>query len=167
MDTTERVPFSQLIREPTSVTERLDRSPRGMLRLTRRNRDDLILESGDRARADAETATTATRVFVSLMRTDSGIRELLLALPEIFPWVRFLSTDEVRTFLIDFVRTAEACADINNYVALETEIAAWRHTAEIYADPELHAALTDLPADESDAGPVPAPPADDGAPDES
>jgi hypothetical protein len=35
-------------------------------------------------------------------------------------------------------------------------VAAWRATAEIYADPELYQALT-VPLEDTDYGPVPAP----------
>ena len=83
-------------------------------------------------------------------------RALLLALPDVFPWVRFLSTEHVRQFLVELVETITASAELGNVAALAPVVAAWRDTAEIYADPELHKALT-APLDGSDYGPVPEP----------
>ena len=57
----------------------------------------------------------------------------------IFPWVRHLPDSEVREFI--------------------AEIAAWKATAEVHADPDLHRALT-TPLDGTDYGPVPEPPAE-------
>ncbi|WP_202125826.1 hypothetical protein [Actinomadura physcomitrii] len=42
------------------------------------------------------------------MKHDPGARGLLLAMPEVFPWVRHLSTEEVRAFTVELV---EALSD--------------------------------------------------------
>ncbi|MCZ7416947.1 hypothetical protein [Streptomyces sp. WMMC897] len=75
----------------------------------------------------------------------------------VFPWVRFLREDAVREFLVEFVDTARASAEISVFAPLDSVVAAWRHTAEIFADPELRARLS-RPADvDRDGGPVPVP----------
>jgi hypothetical protein len=82
------------------------------------------------------------RLLSALMRHDEAARVALLDLPELFPWARFLPEEGVRQFLAEFVETARACADIRVFAPLEGVVEAWRHTAEIYADPELYARLT-------------------------
>lgn len=55
----------------------------------------------------------------------------------------------------EFVETAQAAAEINNVGPITQLLAEWRHTAEVYADPELHAILTS--PHHGDHGPVPIP----------
>jgi hypothetical protein len=88
------------------------------------------------------------------MKDDQGARALLLALPEVFPWVRFLPTEDVRSFLVELVETIHAFADLGNMAAIAPVVAAWKGTAEIYSDPELLKAATAL-LDGTDYGPVP------------
>jgi hypothetical protein len=38
-------------------------------------------------------------LFFHLVRTDKGARALLLAPPDVFPWVRFLPKQDVQAFL--------------------------------------------------------------------
>jgi hypothetical protein len=150
---TTEVPFSQLIQHSRETLAALESSPRRRLRLGRRDGQDLILESADRAEAEDEALSMTSRLFFSLVKNDDGARALLLALPDVFPWVRFLPTIQVREFLVELVDTIAASAELGNVAALAPVVAAWRDTAEIYADPELHAALS-RPLDDSDQGPV-------------
>jgi hypothetical protein len=147
------VPFSQLVQQPRETVARLEESPRRRLRLERRDGRDLILESADRAEANDKALTLTGRLFFQLMKTDKGARALLLALPEVFPWVRFLPRDDVRAFLVELVETMHACEDFGNVAALAPVIAAWQETAEIYSDPELLKAATQ-PIDGTDYGEV-------------
>ena len=151
------MPFSELIQHPKATVGRLAETKRHRLRLARRDGEDLILESADHADVEAAAMSTTTRLFVSLMKHDEGARALLLALPEVFPWVRFLPAKAVREFLLELVETANACAELENMAPLEPVVVAWRRTAEVYADPELHRTLIE-PHDGTDHGPVPEPP---------
>jgi hypothetical protein len=155
MSTTE-IPFSQLIQRSRETVAALESSPRRRLRLERRDGQDLILESAERAEAEDEAFSMTSRLFFSLVKNDEGARALLLALPDVFPWVRFLPTEDVRQFLVELVETVTASAELSNVAALAPVVAAWRNTAEIYADPELHKALG-APLDGTDYGPVPEP----------
>jgi hypothetical protein len=148
------VPFSQLVQKPKATVAQLEESPRRRLRLDRRDGGDLILESAARAEAEDEALSMASRLFFSLMKDDQGARALLLALPDVFPWVRFLPTDDVRGFLVELVETIRASADLGNVAAIAPVVAAWKGTAEIYSDPELLKAAT-APLDGTDYGPVP------------
>ncbi len=150
------VPFSQLINKPKDTVAKLEASPRRRLRLDRRDGDDLILESARRAEAEDEVLGMTSRLFFSLLKNDAGARALLMALPDVFPWVRFLPTKDVRCFLVELVETVRATADLHNVAALAPLIAAWKDTAEIYSDPEMMKAVT-APLDGTDYGDVPVP----------
>jgi hypothetical protein len=63
---------------------------------------------------------------------------LLEILPELFPWSRFLVADDRVAFAQELVDVMVAPEDPGLPVQV---IAGWRHTAEIYADPDLLAAL--------------------------
>src|SRR5216683_1831612 len=147
------VPFSQLLQHPRDTVAKLEESRGRRLRLSRRDGEDLILESAEHAEAETEAASVTTRLFMALMRNDEAAQVLLMALPEVFPWVRFLPREDVRGFLVELVETARACAELDNMAPLEPVIAAWLATAEAYADPVLHEALT-TPLDGTDFGPV-------------
>ena len=148
------IPFSQLVQQPRETVARLEGTPRRRLRLERRDGNDLILESADRAEADDDALRVTGSLFFHLMKTDKGARALLLALPDAFPWARFLPKRDVQTFLVELVDTIRACADLGNVAALMPVIAAWQDTAEIYSDPELLRAAT-APLDGTDYGEVP------------
>jgi hypothetical protein len=132
---------------------KLEESPRRRIRLDRRDGEDLILESAAYAEAEDEALSMASRLFFSLVKHDPGAHALLLSLADVFPWVRFLPTEDVRAFLVELVETIRACADLGNMAAIAPLIAAWRGTAEIYSDPELLRAAT-TPLDGTDFGAV-------------
>jgi hypothetical protein len=148
------IPFSKLLQHPRDAMAKLDESPRRRIRLDRRDGEDLILESAAHAEAEDEALSMASRLFFSLVANDDGARALLVALPDVFPWVRFLPTEDVRAFLIELVETTRACTELGNMAALAPVVAAWQGTAEIYSDPELLKAAT-TPLDGTDFGDVP------------
>lgn len=152
--TTEEIPFSQLVQHPKATMAKLEGSPRRRIRLDRRDGEDLILESAARAEAEDKALGVASRLFFHLVKNDDGARALLLALPEVFPWVRFLPKEDVRAFLVELVDTMHACEALGNVAALGPVIAAWQNTAEIYSDPELLKAAT-ASLDGDDYGEVP------------
>ncbi|GAA3101054.1 hypothetical protein ACFQ0X_24610 [Streptomyces rectiviolaceus] len=82
--------------------------------------DRLRSTDADREDQRDQSLTTASRVFVALMRHDTSARALLLAIPDVFPWARHLAEPEIRE---DLDRNA---AEV---------IAGWRATARIKADP--------------------------------
>lgn len=155
MSTTE-VPFSELVNRPKATVEKLNSSRSHRLRLVRRDDEDLVLESAAQAEMDAAAMTVTTRLFVSLMKNDDAAPVLLQALPEVFPWVKFLPAEEVRAFFVELVETARACVEIDNLAPLFSVVDSWRSTAEVHADPELYEILT-RPLDGTDHGAVPPP----------
>jgi hypothetical protein len=148
------IPFLRLVQHPKDTVAELEASPRRRIRLDRRDGGDLILESAERAKAEDDALDMASRLFFSLVKNDEGARALLLSLPDVFPWVKFLPTEGVRAFLVELVETLHACASVSNVAALEPVISAWQATAEIYSDPALLKSAT-TPLDGTDYGEVP------------
>jgi hypothetical protein len=68
-----------------------------------------------------------------------------------FPWVRFLPERDAQSFVVEFAAALDSAEPLRNPAQVVT---AWRHTAEVHADPEL---LTILRQDGADRGPVPMP----------
>jgi hypothetical protein len=148
------VPFSNLVQQPKETVARLEHSRGRRLKLERRDGNDLILESAERAEARDDALRVTGSLFFHLMQSDEGTRAVLMAMPSVFPWVRFLPTDDVRVFLVELIDTLHACADLGNLAALTPVIAAWQATAEIYSDPELRKAAAET-LDGTDYGEVP------------
>ncbi|MFJ2630879.1 hypothetical protein ACIO6U_02795 [Streptomyces sp. NPDC087422] len=152
--------FSELINKPKDTVARMQGSLRKGMRLHRRDDEDLYLTTAARAEEVTQVVDSTTRMFVALLKEDPAAADLLTRVfPEAFPWVRFLPPMDVRRFLVDFIETARASADLGTVSPIAQLITEWRHTAEIYADPDLYKALT-AEGDE-DFGDVPEPKATD------
>lgn len=150
------VAFSELQLQGKATVERLRRSPEQSLLVRRRNAEDLVLTTASRAELEHTAASVTTRMFVALVRRDPQARQSVAdVLPEVFPWVAFLSREEVQEFVVELVETLRAAESLDNPAPVVQVIEAWRHTAEVLADPELAAVLA---ADtDEDHGVVPAP----------
>lgn len=149
------VPFSDLQLHAKDTMAKLKASRTRSLRLRRRDDEDLVLTTAARAEQESAVVSATTRMFVALMRRNDSARSLLVdVVPEVFPWVRFLPAEEVRSFVLELVETLRAADAVNNPVPVLQVISAWQSTAEIHADPELAAVLS---ADGADHGPVPDP----------
>ncbi|EUA08697.1 hypothetical protein I553_9753 [Mycobacterium xenopi 4042] len=124
--------------------------------MRRRDAEDLVLITASRAAQQREAASATSRLFVAMMQHGRGARDLVTeALPDAFPWVAFLSQEEVHEFVDELVATMRAADSIDNPVPVAQVIESWRHTAEVLADPELAAVLA-APSD-GDYGRVPPP----------
>src|SRR5437870_2691688 len=93
------VTFSEFIQRPTGALAKLT-EPRGRrLLVRRRDGEDLVLTTAARAEQDSELSSATTRMFFALMKHDDSVRTLVTSvIPEAFPWVRFLPTEDVRAF---------------------------------------------------------------------
>lgn len=155
--TAPEVNFSELSNSPLTVTDKLAASVSRSVLIHRRGKDveDLVLTTASRAEQATEVVSATTKMFVALMQRDDAARSLVVdVIPEAFPWVRFLPTQDVRAFVLDLVETLRAAESVSNPAPVAQLITEWKHTAEIHADPELLKVLTQ---DGSDHGPVPAP----------
>jgi len=149
----DEVPFTELIQHPTRTTGRLV----GIraLRLRRRDASDLVLMSAERAQQESEVVDVAGKLLARLVAEDGGPELIRQMLPAVLPWVQFLPAPAVDEFASEFAATVHAGAALNNMVPVSQLLTEWRHTAEVYADPELHAILAR--PNQGDFGPVPAP----------
>jgi hypothetical protein len=147
-------PFSDLINKPKDTIERMVRASAGLLRLRRRNDEDLVLTTASAHDQDHAVVSTASRLLTALSREESGRHLVVNVLPEVFPWVHFLPADDVRLFGEELVTTLHAAADLDTFAPVAHLIIEWRHTAEVHADPTLRGVLRQ-PA--QDVGSVPEP----------
>ncbi len=135
------VNLSDLLNRPKDTLARLVGNRRLILR--RRDAEDLVLTTAERAAADSRVVRDTTRLFAEMMQRDPMVMKLAVqVVPAIFPWVRHLPDDEKREFAAEWLDTLRAAAEMDNNGAVEGVVAAWRSTAEVYADPELYAVLT-------------------------
>lgn len=135
---TDTVTFSDLSRNPRAVAERA--AQLGRLRVTHRDAPDFYLTAAEREEQRDETLATASRIFLALMKHDPTAMKLLLAMPDVFPWVRHLSTEEVRAFTVELVEALSDAAELNIDSTAHEVIVGWRATARIKADPEQYEA---------------------------
>ncbi|MGI9062380.1 MAG: hypothetical protein ACR2FQ_00960 [Pseudonocardiaceae bacterium] len=149
------VPFSELLQRPKDTVAKLDASRSHSLRLRRRDAEDLTLTTAAHAERESAMVTATTKMFVALMQHDDAARSLVVdVVPEAFPWVRFLPTEEVRAFVLELVDTLRAADALENSAPVIQVITEWRHTAEVHADPELAARIRTV---DDDHGAVPEP----------
>ena len=152
----EEVTFSDLQLKGKATVERLRGSTARSLLVRRRDAEDLVLTTVSRAEQVREASSVTSRMFVALMQRDPHVRDLVTEiLPDVFPWVAFLSRDEVREFVVELVSTIRAADSIDNPAPVIQVIDSWRHTAEVLADPDLAAILSS--SSDRDYGPVPQP----------
>jgi hypothetical protein len=153
----EAVSFSDLqLRGKATIEEWLRKSASRMLVVRRRDAEDLVLTTASRAAQAREASSATSRLLVALMQRDPQVGNLLTdVVPQVFPWVAFLSRKEAHDFVEELVSTMKAAESIDNPAPVAQVIDAWRHTAEVLADPDL-AAILSAPSD-TDYGPVPEP----------
>jgi hypothetical protein len=149
----EEVPFTELIQHPTRTTGRLANAR--ALRLRRRDADDLMLMSVQRAEQEGEVVDLTARLLAGMLAERGGAKLIRQVLPAALPWVRFLPEAAVEELAVEMVATINGAAALHNMAPVAQLLAEWRHTAEVYADPELHATLSQSHA--GDFGPVSAP----------
>jgi hypothetical protein len=125
--------------------------------LHRRDDEDLVLTTAERAAQDNAVVSSTSRLFTEMMRREPALMALAAqVLPNVFPWVRHLPEQSRREFAAEWLDTLSAAAEMGNNAAVEGVVAAWRSTAEILADPELYHALV-RQDNRGDFGPVAAP----------
>ncbi len=148
--------LSDLLNKPKATLARLATSRR--LVLHRRDADDLVITTAERAGADTAVIRDTTRLFREMVRENPMVMALAVqVLPSVFPWVRHLSEEERQEFAAEWMDVLGAAGDLDNGAAVDGVVAAWRYTAEIISDPELYALATRDLDDDEDYGPVPRP----------
>ena len=130
--------LSDLLNKPKATLARLAGSRR--LVLHRRDAEDLVITTAERAAADNAVVRDTTRLFREMIRKDPMVMTLAVqVLPAVFPWVRHLPEDARQEFAAEWLDALSAAGELDNGAAVDGLVAAWKYTAEIYADPELFA----------------------------
>ncbi|WP_344317175.1 hypothetical protein [Acrocarpospora pleiomorpha] len=124
----------------------------GRVRVTHRDAPDFYLTAADREDQRDQTLATASRLFLALIKHDPTARALVIAMPEVFPWVRHLTPDELRSFTLELVEALSDAAELEVDATTQEVIAGWRATARIKADPSQYAKARK--ATKGDFGPV-------------
>lgn len=148
------IPFSTLLRHPNQVTAELEKA--GLVRLTRRDQEDVVLVTADRHDAASDGVGTTAQLLGALVVEGVPSDTLRSAIARACPWTRFLPEDSLTEFVDEFVDTAVACAELGKFDPLTVLLHAWKSTAAIYADPVLSQALRE-PLHGDDFGQVEAP----------
>jgi hypothetical protein len=156
----QEVNFSDLLQRPNQTVDKLKSSRSRALRVHRRgNEDDLILTTVAQAAQDSALVEVTIRLLRAVTNHPVLRSQYLLdILPQVFPWLRFLPDDDRTKFAQELVDVMEAGKELGTPAPALQLIAEWRHTAEVYADPELLAALRSQTLD--DFGVVTAPATD-------
>lgn len=68
------------------------------------------------------------------MRQEAGIRVMLMAIPDVFPWVRHLTDSELRDFARELFAALTDAAELDVDTNVDEVVAGWRATARIKAD---------------------------------
>lgn len=108
----------------------------------------------DQMEQDATVVDFTARLLAWLVHT-GNIETLRQALPEALPWSVFLPADDIESMITELVDTMRGAAALDNLAPIALLLTQWRHSAEIHADPALHAILTR--ESDGDLGPVPMP----------
>lgn len=127
------VTFSDLSRHPKEVAERATRL--GRVRVTHRDATDFYLTSADKQDLRDESLTAASQLFLALLKHDPAAEALQLAMPDVFPWVRHLTDQEIREFTVELAEVLSDAVELGADLAVRETLAGWRATARIKADP--------------------------------
>jgi hypothetical protein len=145
----EEMPFSEFLHQPAATAARLEAVR--AIRLRRRGSDDLALVRADQTDRDATVIDFTSRLLAGLAR--SGESEAIRrALPEALPWSTFLPEGDRDQMLVELIEVAQGSASLRSLGPIAVLLEQWRHSAEIYADPETYRQVTADPG--GDFGPV-------------
>lgn len=148
------VPFSDIQNNGKATLSAWQRSGARPLRITRRDDEDLVLMTATRAEQEREVLAAATMMVDALLHSEDRIL-VRTAVTAAFPWVSYLAKGEVDEFVDELVGSLRAGSSLNNPAPPARMIDTWRHTAEVYADPDLARILSTPSTGDLGAVPVP------------
>ncbi|ONI68482.1 hypothetical protein BWI15_36425 [Kribbella sp. ALI-6-A] len=154
----QEVTFTDLLQHSNETVEKLKQSRDRALRVRRRgSEEDLVLTTASRAAQGEEVVHVAIRLLRAIVSNPvMRSTHLLDILPQVFPWIRFLPTDDQTEFVRELIEVMSAGEEVGSPAPVLQTITEWRNTAQIYADPELLETLRSQVIE--DAGDVAAPP---------
>ncbi|MEU6250230.1 hypothetical protein [Glycomyces sp. NPDC047010] len=146
------LPFSELLHHPAATAALVDVGRAVLLR--RRGARDLALVRADQTERDATVIDFTARLLAGLIRAGE-VETIRKVLPEALPWSTFLPEGDRDLFLSELIEVAQGSASLRNLEPVTVLLEQWKHSAEVYADPDLHTLLTGEHT--GDLGPVPMP----------
>lgn len=155
MSPAEAVPFSEFVQHPARTARRLEHARE--IRLVRRDAQDLVLMPADHAERDAEVLDLTGRLLEAILRETDGERRVAGLLPHVLPWAQFLPAPARDRLASELAQRILGAASVANVAPLAQLLIEWRHTAEVYADPDLLRQARRQYSSADDFGPVAAP----------
>lgn len=149
---TVEVQWSELARDAKGVARKVDDS--GEVRVRRRDGATLVLRREDLSEELGSGLLVAARTLRKAL-TQLAPNQAAAVLVDEFPWVEVLPVGDQAEFVAEFVRVAQAAAELGRPELLARVMNEWKSTALVYSSPEMLATAT-TPVD-SDFGPVPSP----------
>jgi hypothetical protein len=144
--TTAAFPYSTFLRGPSQVLPALTNAD---VILERRDDENLVLMRAERFEAVAAGLRIAARSLAVLSRRDWDLAVDLLA--EELPWLTWLPHTERLTCVHELLSDLVAGAETGLFTPFARNLASWRTTAEVWADPKL---ATELQGPFEGDGPV-------------
>lgn len=141
--------WSDFLRNASDIADRL---PEGDILLRRRDGEDVRLTLEHRVLARPAALDLFARLIEVALTDRNGARHMSERLADALPWARFLPEEDRHRFLGELASCVEACASVDNWVALDQLIEEWKHSAVVFADPGNLTLLTRAHTD--DFGPV-------------
>lgn len=132
MSTTAEATFTDFLRDPRRVTERLES---GDVILRRRDAEDLRLSVASRVAATEETLSFLSRVIADALE-DEVVRERIghhVALP----WLAFLPPTARERFYAELFECVQGAVELGTLAPVARLLDEWRVTAAVHADPDL------------------------------
>jgi hypothetical protein len=125
-------PYSTFLRAPSQVLPDLED---GDVLLERRDEQAIVVSRQDRYSAFMLGLEVSSRVFRSLVKIDP--EHVASALAEEMPWLDWLPPHERLDCVNELLSNLGAGADTGTLEPFSRAVSEWRHTAEVWADPEL------------------------------
>lgn len=124
--------YSGFLRGPSEILPALEV---GDVLLERRDGDDLVLSTRTRSVALHEGLGVGASALRSIARVHMDV--LREALADELPWLRWLPEEDQATCLRELTDDLAAGVDTDSFVRFQMDLAAWRNTAQVWADPVL------------------------------
>lgn len=152
-----RFSYSAFLRGPSTVLPAVELAD---IVLERRDGTDLVLSTVTRAAALQEGLHVGSAALRGIARLHPDL--LAAALRTELAWVAWLPEADQVACMRELTDDLAASVGTESFVRFHNDLTAWRHTAEVWADPDLAACLA---ADfDGDVGVVPRPAACTGHP---
>ena len=133
--------MTDFLRQPNKALKRVEKED---VVLSRRGKTAIRISLESRAKADLDRNELASHLLADAVAEMPEIPARLAGLLEKrYAWMRFLPPASREAFVRELVETIEAFASMGKLARIEVLVAAWKATAEVYAEPELAAKLTE------------------------